>query len=89
MSTLLWREIPSLMGMEGTFGSENLSSAFLEPVHSEAEIDYSLVYALFTFVSTMEGQISVLKGEPLELLDDSNSYWYVLQFCMKSIGLIL
>lgn len=62
-------------GDEGIFGSDNLSSALLEPVTSEAEIDYSLVYALFTFVASMEGQISVLKGEALELLDDSNSYW--------------
>ncbi len=60
---------------EGDFGSDNLTSAFLEPVISEADIDYSLVYALFTFVASMEGQICVLKGEPLELLDDSNSYW--------------
>ncbi len=60
---------------EGVFGSDNLTSAYLEPVTSEAEIDYSLVYALFTFVASMEGQISVLRGEPLELLDDSNSYW--------------
>lgn len=60
---------------EGLFGSENLTSAYLEPITSESEIDYSLVYALFTFVATMQGQVSVLKGEPLELLDDSNSYW--------------
>ncbi len=66
--------------MEGTFGSENLSSAHLVPVNSESEIDYNVVYALFTFISTMEGQISVLKGEALELLDDSNSYWYVFAF---------
>ena len=66
---------------EGIFGSENLSSAYLEPVTSEEEIDYSKVYALFTFIASLEGQISVLKGEPLDLLDDSNSYWYALLFC--------
>lgn len=64
---------------EGIFGSENLSSAFLEPVTSEEDIDYSKVYALFTFVASMEGQISVLKGEPLDLLDDSNSYWWAVK----------
>ena len=63
---------------EGIFGSENLSSAYLEPVTSEEEVDYSKVYALFTFIASMEGQISVLKGEPLDLLDDSNSYWYAI-----------
>ncbi|KAJ3364608.1 hypothetical protein HDU91_002496 [Kappamyces sp. JEL0680] len=68
---------------EGVFGSDNLTSAYLEPVTSEAEIDYSLVYALFTFVASMEGQISVLKGEPLELLDDSNSYWWAVK-CMST-----
>lgn len=68
---------------EGVFGSENLTSAYLEPVTSEKEIDYSLVYALFTFVASMEGQISVLRGEPLELLDDSNSYWWAVK-CLST-----
>jgi hypothetical protein len=68
---------------EGVFGSDNLTSAYLEPIKSESEIDYSLVYALFTFVASMDGQISVLRGEPLELLDDSNSYWWATK-CLST-----
>ncbi|KAJ3096386.1 hypothetical protein HDU97_005931 [Phlyctochytrium planicorne] len=46
-------------------------------------IDYSLVYALHTFVANLEGQVCVLKGDSLELLDDSNSYWWLVK-CIKT-----
>jgi hypothetical protein len=73
----------------GTFGADDLTLAFLEPIYSEDQIDYNYVYALFSFIATMEGQISVLKGEALELLDDSNSYWWAVK-CIgsKEIGYI-
>eukprot|EP00842_Homolaphlyctis_polyrhiza_P005541 jgi/Hompol1/5989/HPOL_000154-RA len=51
----------------------------LVPVLSEADIDDELVYALHTFVATLEGQVCVLKGDSLELLDDSNSYWWLVK----------
>ncbi|KAJ3388294.1 hypothetical protein HDU84_009879 [Entophlyctis sp. JEL0112] len=44
-------------------------------------IDYQLVYALHSFVATLEGQVCVLKGDPLALLDDSNSYWWLVRCC--------
>ncbi|KAJ3413725.1 hypothetical protein HDV05_007628 [Chytridiales sp. JEL 0842] len=54
------------------------------PGDPEAEtIDYSLVYALHTFVANLEGQVCVLKGDSLELLDDSNSYWWLVK-CIKT-----
>jgi hypothetical protein len=65
--------------MEGEFGSEGLSSDYLEPVTSESQINYDYVYALFNFMATLEGQISVLRGEELELVDDSNSYWWAVK----------
>lgn len=32
-----------------------------------------------TFVATVEGQASVMKGDSLILLDDSNSYWWLIK----------
>ncbi|KAJ3320643.1 hypothetical protein HDV06_005161 [Boothiomyces sp. JEL0866] len=64
---------------EGVFGSENMNSAALVPVLSEKDIDYSMVYALYTFIASMDGQITVEKGQTLELLDDSNSYWWAVK----------
>ncbi|KAJ3316511.1 hypothetical protein HDU76_001742 [Blyttiomyces sp. JEL0837] len=49
----------------------------------EEHIDYSLVYALHTFVANLEGQVCVLKGDALDLLDDSNSYWWLVK-CIKT-----
>lgn len=57
------------------YGSLDLTSLQPQPVTSESQINYNSVYALFSFVASMDGQISVLRGEELELLDDSNSYW--------------
>ena len=67
----------------GIFGSDNLNSNYLDPIQSEHEIDYSLVYAIWSFfLANIDGQISVKKGESLELLDDSNSYWWAVK-CLK------
>lgn len=44
----------------------------------------SIVYALHTFVATLDGQICVLKGDILTLLDDSNSYWWLVR-CVKTL----
>ncbi|PVU97915.1 hypothetical protein BB560_005716, partial [Smittium megazygosporum] len=45
----------------------------------DEEIDYSRVYALYDFVAMVQGQITVQRGEKLNLLDDSNSYWWLVQ----------
>lgn len=65
------------------FGSPDLDSANLAPIESENDIDFSLVYALFIFIATLDGQLDVLKGEPLELIDDSNSYWWLVR-CVET-----
>jgi hypothetical protein len=45
----------------------------------DANIDFDLVYALHTFAATVEGQASVVRGDALTLLDDSNSYWWLVK----------
>ncbi|KAI9347408.1 hypothetical protein DFJ73DRAFT_836598 [Zopfochytrium polystomum] len=67
---------PSLGGGNGLVGSM-AQSELDEP------IDYSLVYALHTFVANLEGQVCVLKGDALDLMDDSNSYWWLVK-CIKT-----
>ncbi|KAI8997213.1 hypothetical protein BDB01DRAFT_770279 [Pilobolus umbonatus] len=42
-------------------------------------IDFDMVYALHTFGATVEGQASVVRGDALTLLDDSNSYWWLVK----------
>ena len=42
-------------------------------------IDFDLVYSLHTFSATVEGQASVVKGDSLVLMDDSNSYWWLVR----------
>ncbi|KAL9043393.1 MAG: hypothetical protein Q9214_003420 [Letrouitia sp. 1 TL-2023] len=43
------------------------------------DIDFEFVYALHTFVATVEGQANATKGETMVLLDDSNSYWWLVR----------
>ncbi|WVQ96141.1 hypothetical protein IAU59_003244 [Kwoniella sp. CBS 9459] len=45
----------------------------------DENIDFSLTYALHTFLATVEGQASVVKGDSLVLLDDANSYWWLVR----------
>jgi hypothetical protein len=43
------------------------------------DIDFEFVYALHTFVATVEGQANCTKGDTMVLLDDSNSYWWLVR----------
>lgn len=45
----------------------------------DENINFDLVYALHTFVATVDGQASVVKGDAMTLLDDSNSYWWLVR----------
>ncbi|KAI3654765.1 hypothetical protein MP228_000145 [Amoeboaphelidium protococcarum] len=45
--------------------------------------DIGVVYAMNTFVANLEGQVCVLKGDALVLLDDTNSYWWLVR-CLKT-----
>lgn len=52
------------------------------------DIDFEFVYALHTFVATVEGQANATKGDTMVLLDDSNSYWWLVRVVKdSSIGL--
>jgi hypothetical protein len=59
----------------GSF-SDSLSSS---PSIPDDDIDFALVYALHTFLATVDGQASVVKGDKLLLLDDTNSYWWLVR----------
>ncbi|KAK0528127.1 protein phosphatase regulator [Tilletia horrida] len=49
------------------------------PSIPDENIDFDLVYALHNFIATVEGQATVHKGNSLTLLDDSNSYWWLVR----------
>ena len=54
------------------------------------DIDFEFVYALHTFVATVEGQANATKGDTMVLLDDSNSYWWLVRVVKdSSIGMSL
>jgi hypothetical protein len=54
------------------------------------DIDFEFVYALHTFVATVEGQANATKGDTMVLLDDSNSYWWLVRVVKdSSIGKML
>ena len=62
-----------------------------ECLHDASEdIDFEFVYALHTFVATVEGQANATKGDTMVLLDDSNSYWWLVRVVKdSSIGTFL
>jgi hypothetical protein len=48
------------------------------------DIDFEFVYALHTFVANVEGQANATKGDTMVLLDDSNSYWWLVRVVKDS-----
>lgn len=48
------------------------------------DIDFDFVYALRTFVASVEGQANATKGDTMVLLDDSNSYWWLVRVVKDS-----
>jgi hypothetical protein len=59
-----------------------------ECLRETEDIDFEFVYALHTFVATVEGQANATKGDTMVLLDDSNSYWWLVRVVKdSSIGL--
>ena len=52
------------------------------------DIDFEFVYALHNFVATVEGQANAAKGDTMVLLDDSNTYWWLVRIVKDgSIGM--
>lgn len=61
-----------------------------ECLQDTEDIDFEFVYALHTFVATVEGQANATKGDTMVLLDDSNSYWWLVRVVKdSSIGKVL
>jgi hypothetical protein len=56
----------------------------IECLHETEDIDFEFVYALHTFVATVEGQANATKGDTMVLLDDSNSYWWLVRVVKDS-----
>lgn len=55
-----------------------------ECLRDTEDIDFDFVYALHTFVATVEGQANAQKGDTMVLLDDSNSYWWLVRIVKDS-----
>ena len=55
-----------------------------ECLQETEDIDFEFVYALHTFVATVEGQANANKGDTMVLLDDSNSYWWLVRVVKDS-----
>ncbi|KAI0166552.1 hypothetical protein GGR57DRAFT_29538 [Xylariaceae sp. FL1272] len=55
-----------------------------ECLQDSEDIDFEFVYALHTFVATVEGQANATKGDTMVLLDDSNSYWWLVRVVKDS-----
>lgn len=58
---------------------EDTSSMSSSPSIPDENINFDLVYALHTFVATVEGQASVVKGDALILMEDTNIYWWLVE----------
>ncbi|CCG81636.1 putative SH3 domain protein [Taphrina deformans PYCC 5710] len=67
---------------------DTVSDLSSSPSIPDGEIDFNFVYALHTFLATVEGQATSQKGDTLVLLDDSNSYWWLVKNIKdESIGI--
>ncbi|KAI9027245.1 hypothetical protein CLU79DRAFT_833169 [Phycomyces nitens] len=68
---------------------EDTSSMSSSPSIPDENINFDLVYALHTFVATVEGQASVVKGDALILMEDTNIYWWLVEvFKTREMGYI-
>ncbi|KAF8638114.1 hypothetical protein AX17_002434 [Amanita inopinata Kibby_2008] len=61
---------------DGMYEEDDMSSELSIPDES---INFDLVYSLHSFAATVEGQANVVKGDSLILMDDSNSYWWLVK----------
>jgi hypothetical protein len=67
--------------------NDDLSLISSSPSIADSDIGFEFVYCLRTFGATLEGQANANKGDTLILLDDSNSYWWLIRVAKDgSIG---
>jgi len=70
---------------ESSLDKDSSTSRFIdsgwggECLQETEDIDFEFVYALHTFVATVDGQANATKGDTMVLLDDSNSYWWLVR----------
>ncbi|KAJ6261890.1 hypothetical protein Dda_2689 [Drechslerella dactyloides] len=69
---------------EDDMDEEMLDRMSSSPSISDEDIDFEFVYALHTFIATVEGQANATKGDTMVLLDDSNSYWWLVRVVKDS-----
>ncbi|KAK6363275.1 hypothetical protein TWF730_000716 [Orbilia blumenaviensis] len=69
---------------EDELDEEMLDRMSSSPSISDEDIDFEFVYALHTFIATVEGQANATKGDTMVLLDDSNSYWWLVRVVKDS-----
>lgn len=65
-------------------GDDSMDDDMMDKISSspsidDEDIDFEFVYALHTFIATVEGQANAQKGDTMVLLDDSNSYWWLVR----------
>ncbi|KAK6357047.1 hypothetical protein TWF718_001377 [Orbilia javanica] len=72
------------MNDEDELDEDMLDRMSSSPSISDEDIDFEFVYALHTFIATVEGQANATKGDTMVLLDDSNSYWWLVRVVKDS-----
>ncbi|KAJ2956756.1 hypothetical protein NQZ79_g7431 [Umbelopsis isabellina] len=58
---------------------DHASSVTSSPSIPDENIDFDSVYALHAFVATVEGQVNARKGDVLLLMEDENTYWWLVE----------
>jgi hypothetical protein len=58
---------------------DHASSMTSSPSIPDDNIDFDSVYALHAFVATVEGQANANKGDALLLMEDENTYWWLVE----------
>ncbi|KJZ76245.1 hypothetical protein HIM_04327 [Hirsutella minnesotensis 3608] len=69
---------------DGDLDDDMMDKISSSPSIEDEDIDFDFVYALHTFVATVEGQANATKGDTMVLLDDSNSYWWLVRVVKDS-----
>lgn len=69
---------------DGDLDDDMMDRISSSPSIEDEDIDFEFVYALHTFVATVEGQANATKGDTMVLLDDSNSYWWLVRVVKDS-----
>lgn len=67
----------------GLFLPQSISNNGSPTSGHHQELNSNIIFAMHTFVANLEGQVCVLKGDTLVLLDDTNSYWWLVR-CLKT-----